>query len=97
MDMIKPVEWVLQDYLSAGPQPPFRGRHKFGRGGRPRHGAIMDRDHPMPMRGQSFLLEEKFTIPYGGRHYEDPYIYGDTARGVKRPYFAVKFTDKEEN
>ncbi|KAI3678227.1 hypothetical protein L6452_37512 [Arctium lappa] len=119
--IIEALPTTTKDYSPAGPQPPFRGRHNFGRGGRwdkfrgphqpsgqgtvpalfdldrPRHGAIMDRDHPMSMRGQSFLPEEKFTMPYGGRHYEDPYIYGDTARGVKRPYFAIKFTDKEVN
>ncbi|KAJ0753781.1 putative RNA recognition motif domain, nucleotide-binding alpha-beta plait domain superfamily [Helianthus annuus] len=53
---------------------------------RPRHGT--HRDHSMPMRGQPYLPEEPFSRPYGGRPYEDPYVYGDTSRGMKRPYFA---------
>lgn len=35
------------------------------------------------------MPDEGFNRPYTGRPYEDPYNYGDTARGVKRPYFAV--------
>ncbi|KAM0032539.1 putative RNA recognition motif domain, nucleotide-binding alpha-beta plait domain superfamily [Helianthus debilis subsp. tardiflorus] len=85
-----------EDYPPVGPYPYFRGRHSFGgrwddfRGphhpsghvpprydvDRPRHGAYTHRDHSMPMRGQPYLP------------YEDPYAYGDTSRGMKRPYFA---------
>ncbi|KAK9049305.1 hypothetical protein SSX86_014177 [Deinandra increscens subsp. villosa] len=63
---------------------------------RPRHGANMPRDHSMPMRGQPYLPEEQFSRPYGGRPYEDPYTYGDTSRGMKRPYFAEQDSDYME-
>lgn len=76
----------------------FRGPHQASGQGvvpprfdvdRPRHGTNMPRDYSVPTRGPPYLPEEEFGRPYGGRPYEDPYTYGDTSRGMKRPYFAV--------
>ncbi|KAL8231056.1 hypothetical protein R6Q57_000834 [Mikania cordata] len=83
----------------------FRGPHRPSGEGRvpprydvdrPRHGANMPHDHSMPMRGPPYLPEEQFSRPYGGRPYEDPYTYGDTSRGMKRPYFAEPDSDYTE-
>ncbi|KAK1433320.1 hypothetical protein QVD17_10230 [Tagetes erecta] len=83
----------------------FRGPHQPSAQGvvpprfdvdRPRHGTNMPRDYSMPMRGQPYLPEEEFGRPYGGRPYEDPYTYGDTSRGMKRPYFAEQDSDYAE-
>ncbi|KAI3785328.1 hypothetical protein L1987_44444 [Smallanthus sonchifolius] len=83
----------------------FRGPHQpSGQGhvpprfdvDRPRHGANMPRDHSMPLRGPPYLPEEQFSRPYGERPYEDPYAYGDTSRGMKRPYFSEQDSDYAE-
>lgn len=54
---------------------------------RPRHGAI-DRGHGkyFPFRQQPFFPEEDFDNSFSGRHFDDPYLYEDNARGIKRPF-----------
>ena len=57
---------------------------------RPRHGAI-DRGHGkyFPFRQQPFFPEEDFDNSFSGRHFDDPYLYEDNARGIKRPFIPV--------
>ncbi|XWS45526.1 hypothetical protein CRYUN_Cryun15aG0144100 [Craigia yunnanensis] len=44
------------------------------------------REHA-PLRRQSFSPERAFDRPYGGRQYDDPYYYDESAHGMKRPFY----------
>lgn len=70
----------------------FRGRRPYGiRGGRvapsARGGSFRGRWRPAPPRRQPYEPEEDYSTPYNTRYIEeDPYLYDDGGRGVKRPF-----------
>ncbi|XVF18002.1 hypothetical protein REPUB_Repub10bG0174000 [Reevesia pubescens] len=44
------------------------------------------REHA-PLRRQPFSPEQAFDRPYGGRQYDDPYYYDESAHSMKRPFY----------
>ncbi|XP_022741379.1 nucleolin-like isoform X2 [Durio zibethinus] len=44
------------------------------------------REHA-PVRRQPFSPERAFDRPYGGRQYDDPYYYDESAHSMKRPFY----------
>lgn len=89
---------------TGGRRGSFRGAYHGSRGGYPavgpprpnldraRHG-VMDRGHGeyFPFRQQPFFPEEDFDHSVSGRHFDDPRLYEDNARGIKRPFIPVSY------
>lgn len=72
----------------------FRGGHYPGSGAagrnvdRPWH-APSDREYGMhyPHSRQPYSPEGYFERPFAGSHFDDPYFYGDSMHGMKRPLY----------
>lgn len=84
---------------AGGRRGSFRGGHypRSGAAGqnvdRPWHGPS-DREYGMhyPHSRQPYSPEGYFERPFTGSHFDDPYFYGDSMHGMKRPlYMRVSF------
>ncbi|KAL6993452.1 hypothetical protein U1Q18_011569 [Sarracenia purpurea var. burkii] len=47
------------------------------------------RGRHIPARSQPFPPEEGFNRPFVGRSFDDPYLYDESAQGIKRPFSVI--------